>query len=86
MSASRQKKLRKEQASAAPQTKRPAVSEEEKAAKRLKLWSIVFYIVIGLGVILGNAAMIPGAFGQILAFCPNFPCNFRQVMPYCFYA
>lgn len=51
MSASRQKKLRKEQASAAPQTKRPAVSEEEKAAKRLKLWSIVFYIVIGLMVV-----------------------------------
>ena len=51
MSASRQKKLRKEQASAAPQTKRPAVSEEEKAAKRLKLWSIVFYIIIGLMVV-----------------------------------
>lgn len=27
----------------------------------------LFYIVIGLGVILGNAAMIPGAFGQIFS-------------------
>ena len=51
MSASRQKKLRQEQAAAAPATKRPPVSEEQKAAKRLKLWSIVFYVVIGLMVL-----------------------------------
>lgn len=51
MSASRQRKLRKEQAAAAPATKRPPVSEEKKAAKRLKLWSIVFYVVIALMVI-----------------------------------
>ena len=51
MSASRHKKLRQEQAAAAPTTKRQAVTEEEKAARRLKAWTIVFYVVIGLMVI-----------------------------------
>lgn len=51
MSASRQKKLRQEQAASAPTTKRRAVTEEEKAAKRLKIWSAVFYVIIGLMVI-----------------------------------
>ena len=51
MSASRQKKLRQEQAASATTTKRRAVTEEEKAAKRLKIWSAVFYVIIGLMVI-----------------------------------
>lgn len=58
MSASRQKKLRQEQAASAPTTKRRAVTEEEKAAKRLKIWSVAFYVVIGLMVIGIAAAAI----------------------------
>lgn len=51
MSASRQKKLRQEQGTAANETKRRAVSKEEKSAKRLKVWSVVFYIIIGLMIV-----------------------------------
>lgn len=58
MSASRQKKLRQEQAASAPTTKRRPVTEEEKSAKRLKAWTVVFYVVIGLMVIGIAAAAI----------------------------
>lgn len=51
MSASRQKKLRQEQAASVAETKRRAATEEEKAAKRLKVWTVVFYVVIALMVI-----------------------------------
>lgn len=51
MSASRQKKLRQEQGAAANETKRRAVSKEEKSAKRLKVWSVVFYVIIGLMIV-----------------------------------
>ena len=39
-------------------TKRRAVTEEEKAAKRLKIWSAVFYVIIGLMVIALTAGII----------------------------
>ena len=58
MSASRQKKLRQEQAASAPTTKRRPATEEEKSAKRLKVWTVVFYVVIGLMVIGIAAAAI----------------------------
>lgn len=65
MSASRQKKLRKEQSDAVAQETKRRVTEEEKAAKRLKIWSVVFYIVIGamvLGLLVSavwNSGLLP---------------------------
>lgn len=51
MSASRQKKLRKEQPDVVANETKRRVTEEEKAAKRLKIWSVVFYIAMGAMVL-----------------------------------
>lgn len=52
MSASRQKKLRQELSPAEVEKKQQAQTEEAKAAKKLKIWTVVFYVAI--------AAMIVG--------------------------
>ncbi len=50
MSASRQKKLRQEQAISADSPKR-RLTPEEKAAKKLKIWTIVFYVLVAVMVV-----------------------------------
>lgn len=51
MSASRQKKLRQGQPAEAVEQKRLDKKEEDKAAKQLKVWTILFYVIIGLVVV-----------------------------------
>ncbi len=51
MSASRQKKLRKETPQAMSEAKQKRIAEEQKSAKRIKIWSTVFYFVIAAMVI-----------------------------------
>ena len=67
------KKLRQEQAASAPHDQRRAVTEEEKAAKRLKIWSAVFYVIIGLMVIGIAVAAIAntGVLGAPLPLSPS---------------
>lgn len=54
MSASRQKKLRQGQPTEAVEQKRLEKKEEAKAARQLKVWTILFYVIVGL-VIVGIA-------------------------------
>lgn len=54
MSASRQKKLRQEKNETVSETKKRKLTEEQKAARQLKVWSVVFYIVIA-AMLLGLA-------------------------------
>ncbi len=51
MSASRQKKLRQGQPAEAVDQKRLEKKEETKAARQLKVWTILFYVVIGLVIL-----------------------------------
>ncbi len=51
MSASRQKKLRKENPQTVSEAKQKRIAEEQKSAKRIKIWSTVFYFVIAAMVI-----------------------------------
>ncbi len=57
MSASRQKKLRTEQKATVSETKMRQAKEDKKAARQLKVWSIVFYvavIAIAVGLLAGG--------------------------------
>ncbi|MBE6945836.1 MAG: hypothetical protein E7459_07095 [Ruminococcaceae bacterium] len=52
MSASRQKKLRTEQKAAVSETKMRQAKEDKKAARQLKVWSIIFYVAV-IAIIIG---------------------------------
>lgn len=57
MSASRQKKLRTEQKATVSETKMRQAKEDKKAARQLKVWSIIFYvavIAIAVGLLIGG--------------------------------
>lgn len=57
MSASRQKKLRQETQTDAPEKKKKQLTPEQKDAKKLKIWTIVFYVALAVtivGLIIGG--------------------------------
>lgn len=52
MSASRQKKLRTEQKATVSETKMRQAKEDKKAARQLKVWSIIFYVAV-IAIVIG---------------------------------
>lgn len=55
MSASRQKKLRNEQKATVSETKMRQAKEDKKAARQLKVWSIIFYVAV-IAIVVGLLA------------------------------